>query len=134
MLVDLGLRDRKWALAFTRSDQQETNIRSIPMHQRRGLEQRRNALSPRHTRDGDDDRGRAETELFSKLTCRRGLGQSPSESFDVDPAAAGRDHEAVFPCHPVAFEEDLIVVYFEHGGGGRPGCRTMEHAQYRTNK
>ena len=39
---------------------------------------------PRHPRDGDDDWGRAETELSAKPCCRRGLGQSPSESFDID--------------------------------------------------
>src|SRR5690349_14727968 len=35
MLVDLGLRNRERALAFTRSDQQETDVWLSPMDQRR---------------------------------------------------------------------------------------------------
>src|SRR5947209_4738424 len=105
MLVNLGLRDRKRTLAFARSYQEETNIRSSPMDQRRCLEQRRNALSARHARDGDDNRGRAETKLSAKLLCGSRLGQSPSESFHIDPAAAGWDNDAIFPRHPVAFEK-----------------------------
>src|SRR5207248_9354819 len=113
MLVDLGLRDRKRPLAFTRSDQEELCIWASPMHQRRCLEQRRNSFMPRHPRDGDDDRGRAETELSAKLSCRRGLGQSPSESFDIDPATAGRNHAAVFACHPMTFEKSPIFLHLE---------------------
>src|SRR4051812_21625021 len=134
MLIDLGLRDRKRTLAFARSDQEETNIRSSPMDQRRCLEQRRNAFSARHARDGDDDRGRAETELSAKLLCGSGLGQSPSESFDIDSAAAGWDNDAVFPCHRVAFEKGQILVRLEHCGISRSGCRTIQRAKNRASR
>src|SRR5689334_19460911 len=110
MLVDLGLCDGKRTFAFTRSDQEETNIRSYPMDQSGGLEQRGNAFSARHARDGDDDWARAETKLSAKLVCGSGLGQSPSESFDIDPSTAGRDHDAVLPDHPMTFEKGSILV------------------------
>jgi hypothetical protein len=89
---------------------------------------------PRHSRNGDDYRGRAEAEFSAKMLCRRGAGQGPSKSFDVDPAPAGRDHQAVFPCHPVTLEEGPIVVHLEHSGGGRSSRRTMHDAIHRTSR
>jgi hypothetical protein len=134
MLVDFGLRDGKRPLAFTRPDQQELHIRPGPMHQRRCLEQGWNPFMPRHARDGDDDRGATETELLAKLRCGWGLRQGPLESLDIDSSATSRDHEAISPCHPVAFEKSSILFHLEHGSGGQSGCRTMHRAVHRTSR
>src|SRR6185312_14150850 len=134
MPVDLGLRDRKRPLAFARSDQEEANVGASPVDQRRRLEERGNAFSARHSRDGDDDRGSAETKLSAKPLCGRGRGQGASEPFDIDPTTPGRDHEAIFSCHPVAFEKVAILVGLEHGGVGRSSCRTIRCAINRASR